>query len=133
MNLHHYRNEWMVAAAFLLMIAAFFYKDAQVSSQAEVLFAMKQEVKEFKEILALKRVWSDKSLSKKVDKLKNIVPVSKVTWSKKGRKLTIKYKSLTSKELNKMMTKLMSLAVRIDELKITGSGEKYHVECKCKW
>ena len=133
MNLNHYRNELIVGLSFLLLLAAFFYKNAQLSSQAEQLFAMKQEVRNFKEIIAYKRVWGDKGLSRKIDKLQTVVPSSKVTWSKKGKKLTARYRGLTSKELNKMMSKLISLAVQITELSITRSGENYNVECKCKW
>jgi len=133
MNLRPYRYELAVGLSFLLMLMAFVYKNTQVSSQAEQLFAMKQEVREFKEIIAHKRVWGDKGLSKKIDKLQSIVPASKVTWSKKGKKLTARYKGLSAKELNRLMTKVMSLAVQITELDIAKSGENYNVECKCKW
>jgi len=133
MNLRPYRYELIVGISFFLMLITFFYKNAQVSSQEEQLFAIKQEVRDFKEIIALKRVWSDKGLSKKIDKLQSIVPVSKVTWNKKGKKLTARYKGVTAKELNKLMTKMMSLAVQIIELDITKSGENYNLECKCKW
>ena len=133
MNLKHYRNELIVLLSFILMLAAFFYKNAQVASQAEQLFSMKQEVRNFKEIIAYKRLWGDKGLSKKIDRLKTVVPASKVTWSKKGKKLTARYSGLTPKELNKMMTKLMSLPVQIAGLDIARVGENYNVECKCKW
>ena len=133
MNLRPYRYELLVGLSFLLMLIAFAYKQAQVSSQAEQLFAMKQDVREFKEIIAHKRVWGDKSLSNKIDKLQSLVPASKVSWNKKGKKLTARYKGLSAKELNRLMTKMMSLAVQITELDIAKSGENYNVECKCKW
>lgn len=133
MNLNHYRNELIVGFSFILILIAFFYKNTQVSSQAEQLFAMKQEVRDFKEIIAYKKIWGDKGLSKKIDKLQTVVPSSKVRWSKKGKKLTARYVGLTPKELNKIMTKLMSLAIQITELDIAKSGENYNMECKCKW
>lgn len=133
MNLRTYRYELIVGISLFVMLIAFFYKNTQVSSQAQQLFAMQQEIREFREIIALKRIWGDKGLTKKIDKLKSIVPQSKVTWSKKGKKLTAKYKDLSPKELNRLMTKMMSLAVQITKLDITKSGENYHVECKCKW
>jgi len=133
MKLNRYRNEIIVGLSFLLMIFSFFYKNTQVSLQAEKLFEMKQEVRDFKEIIVLKRIWNSKALSGKIDKLKMIVPVSKVKWSKKGKKLTARYNGLTPKELNKVMTKLMSLAVQIIELNIAKSGVNYNMECKCKW
>jgi len=133
MNLRSYRNELVVGLSFLLMIFAFIYKNEQISSQAEKVFMMKQSVIELKEIIEYKRIWGDKGLTKKIDKLKNIVPSSKITWSKKGKKLTVKYKDLTPKELNKLMTKILSLAIQIVELDILKSGENYNMEFKCKW
>ena len=133
MNLNRYRNELLVGLSFLLMLGAFFYKNAKISSQAEQLFVMKQEIRDFKKVIAIKRVWGGKGLSKKIDKLKMIVPGSKVTWSKKGKKLTVCYTGLTAKELNKIMTKLMSLGVQIMELNITKSDTTYTMEFKCKW
>ncbi|AKF23995.1 hypothetical protein YH65_00140 [Sulfurovum lithotrophicum] len=133
MNLRIYRYELIVGISLFVMLIAFFYKNTQISSQAEQLFAMQQEIREFKEIIALKRIWGDKGLSKKTDKLKSIVPQPKVTWSKKGKKLTARYKDLSAKELNRLMTKMTSLAVQITELDIARSGENYNVECKCKW
>ena len=133
MSLKQYRYEFIVGFSFLLMLAAFFYKNAQVSSQAEQLFMMKQDIREFKEIIAQKRIWGDKRLSNKINKLQVIVPATKIMWSKKGKKLTARYKDLSAKELNKVMTKMMSLAVQIIELDITKSGGNYNVECKCKW
>jgi len=133
MNLNRYRNELLVGLSFMLMLMAFFYKNTQISSQAEQLFAMKQEIRNFKEIIAYKRIWADKGLSKKIGRLKTIVPASKVIWSKKGKKLIARYSDLTPKELNKIMVKLMSLAVQITELNIAKTGNNYKLECKCKW
>ncbi len=133
MNLNRYRNELIVLVSFILMLSAFFYKNSQIDKQAQQLFEMKHSVKDFKEIIALKRIWGDKGLSKKIDKLKSIVPVSKVSWSKKGKKLTAHYSNLTPKELNKLVTRAMNLAVQIISFKITRSGDTFNVEFKCKW
>jgi hypothetical protein len=133
MNLKLYKNELIVATTFVLMLFAFLYKNSQVSSQAERLFEIRQSVREFKEIIEHKRIWADKSLSKKIDKLQTAIPVSKGTWTKKGKKLTARLKDISPKELNRFMTKMMSLAVQITELDIKKSGENYNVEFKCKW
>ncbi len=133
MNWKRYQNELVVLLAFILMFGAFLYKNGQISSQAESMASSKQAVNEFKEIVALKRVWADKKISKKVEKLKELIPVSKVTWSKKSKKVTASYKSLTSKELNKLVTKILNLAVEIRQLDIQKTGSTYQVEFKCKW
>lgn len=133
MNLKRYQNELVVLLAFLLMSGAFLYKNGQISSQAEGTANSKHAVNEFKEIVALKKVWADKKISKKVEKLKELIPASKVRWSKKSRKVTAVYEELSSRELNKLISKILSLAVVIIQLDIEKTDSTYHVEFKCKW
>ncbi len=133
MNLKKYQNELIALLALLLMVTVFFYKNAQVSSGAKQASELKQSVNEFKEIVTLKRIWADKKISKKLDKLKELIPVSKVKWSKKGKKLTATYTGLNASELNKLTTKIMNLAVQIQLLDIKKSGSSYTMEFKCKW
>ncbi|WP_295419921.1 hypothetical protein [Sulfurovum sp.] len=133
MNLKKHQNELIALLALLLMLTAFFYKNAQVSSGAKQAGELKQSVNAFKEIVALKRVWADKKISKKLDKLKELMPASKVKWSKKGKKLTATYTGLSASELNKLTTKIMNLAVQIQLLDIQKVGSSYNVEFKCKW
>ena len=133
MSLKRYQNELVVLLAFLLMLMAFLYKNGQISSRAEGAASGKHAVSEFKEIVALKKVWADKKISKKVEKLKELIPSSKVKWSKKSRKVTAVYEELSSKELNKLISKILSLAVVIIQLDIEKTGSTYHVEFKCKW
>jgi hypothetical protein len=115
------------------MCLAFFYKETRLSLQEEQLSSIKQEIKDVKKIVALKRVWADRHLSQKIDRLQSIVPASKVKWHKRGKKLTAGYQDLTSKELNKVMTKLMNLPLQITSLNIVRKGENYMMECQCKW
>jgi len=133
MSLKRYQNELVVLLAFLLMIGAFLYKNGQISSQEKYATITKQAVSDFKEIIALKKIWADKKTSKKVEKLKGLIPVSKVTWSNKGKKLTVSYKGLTAPELNKLVTKILDLPVEIKKLKIQNIASSYDVEFKCKW
>ncbi|MEA3434364.1 MAG: hypothetical protein U9R13_07245 [Campylobacterota bacterium] len=133
MSLKRYQNELVVLLASLLMFGAFLYKNVQISSQAEDAAVTKQAVGDFKEIVALKKVWADKKISKKVEKLKELIPASKVKWSKKSRKVTAVYEELSSTELNKLISKILSLAVVIIQLDIEKTASTYHVEFKCKW
>ena len=133
MSLKRYQNELVVLLAFLLMLGAFLYKNGQISSQSKDIATTKQAVSDFKEIVALKKIWADKKTSKKVEKLKELIPASKVKWSKKSKKVTAVYEGLSSKELNKLISKILSLAVEIRQLDITKTGSSYHVEFKCKW
>jgi hypothetical protein len=97
------------------------------------MLSSKHTVKEFRELIALQKTWANKNISKKVDKLEKIIPLSKVKWSKKGKKLTAGYSDLTPKELNKLITTILSMAVQIQELKIVRNSSSYNVEFKCKW
>jgi len=128
-----YQNELIVALALLLMIIALVYKNVQVSSSAESLTLSKQEVREFKELVILKKRWLDKRTSKKLDKLEKLVPSSKVKWQKKGKKLTAGFHGLSSQELNKVITMILNLAVQIQLLEIKNDHGSYNVELKCKW
>lgn len=133
MNLKRYQNELVVLLALLLMFGAFFYKNRQIAFQTENTAITKEAVSDFKEIVVLKKIWADKKISKKVEKLKALIPESKVKWSKKNRKVTASYEGLTAKELNKLITKILNLAVVINQLDIKKTGSSYHVEFKCKW
>ncbi len=133
MNWKLYRNELIVAASLLLMLGTLIYKNSQISSRSQEMSSLKHTVTEFRELVSLQKTWANKNISKKVDKLEKIVSQSKVKWSKKGKKLTAVYKGLDPKELNKLITTILSMAVQIQELKIARNSSSYDVEFKCKW
>jgi hypothetical protein len=133
MNWKSYKNELIVAASLILMLSALLYKNNQISSRSQEMLSTRHSVREFRELLALQKTWANKNISKKVDKLEKIVSGSKVKWSKKGKKLTARYKDLSPKELNKLIANILSTAVQIQELKIKRNNSSYDVEFKCKW
>jgi len=133
MNLKRYQNELIVLLAFLLLVTGFVYKSTQLALQAENAASAREAVSELKEVIALKKIWADKKISQKVDKLKILIPASKVSWSKKGKKVTAVYKGVNAKELNKLVSRLLSLPVVITKLDIKKTDATYHVEFKCKW
>jgi len=128
-----YQNEFIVVLALLLLIIALVYKNVQISSSVESLALSKQEVREFKELVILKKRWLDKRTSKKLDKLQKLVPSSKIKWQKKGKKLTAAFHGISSQELNKVITMILNLAVQIELLEIKNDQGSYNVEFKCKW
>ena len=133
MNWKLYRNELIVALSLVLMLSGLLYKNTQISSGTQAMLSSKHTVSEFRELIALQKIWANKNVSKKVDKLKKVIPDSKVKWSKKGKKLTALYNGLDPKELNKLITTILSMAVQIQELKINRDSASYDVEFKCKW
>jgi len=133
MSWKRYQNELMVFVGSLLLLLALLYKHQGYQVQQREMATRLQEIHDFKEIVALKRVWDDKQMTKRVEKLKQVVPASKVTWRKKGKKLTATYSKLSAKELNQLVSKLLTLAVEITKLGITKRDTEYRVELRCKW
>lgn len=128
-----YQNEWIVLAAFLLMALSFIYKNVQIASQQEMISGTKKTVQELKEVIALQKIWADKKTTQNVTKLQTLVPDSKLTWSSKKKNVTASYKGLTSRELNAVTSKIMTLPVEIKKLAIDNKGTAYDLEFQCKW
>ena len=133
MSWKRYQNELMVLLSLIVMVGALLYKNGEISSQIEKEVALKHSIAELREIIALKKVWADKKISKRVDKLKAVIPKSKLKWRKKGRRLTALYEELSAKELNRVISKILNLPVEIRDLNIEKRDASYHVEFKCKW
>lgn len=132
-QLKAYKNELIVLLALLLLIIALVYKQVKVSAVNNSATGTSSSLHELKEVIALKKVWGDKKITKKIEKLKSIVPPSKVKWSRQGKKLTATFDNLTDKELNRLITKVMNLPVEIQKLKIHKTATSYKMELKCKW
>jgi len=133
MQLKAYKNELIVGLAFLLLIIAFSYKQIQVSNQNNASSGAATSLQELKDVIALKKIWGDKKISKKVDKLKTLVSPSKIKWQRQGKKLTVSFQGLSAQEFNRLMIKVMNLPVEIQKLEVHNTGSVYQVEFKCKW
>ena len=133
MTWKRYQNELIALIAFVFMLAAYGYKTAQVSSQAQSIAAAKHSVEEIQEVISLKKIWADTKNSKKIEKLQTLVTAFKITWSNKNKRVTANYKNLTATELNTLVTKILNVPVEIEKLKIQKVASSYDVEFKCKW
>ena len=133
MNWKQYQNELMVLGAFFFMFSMYLYKQNAVSSQSGESKEIIQTIEEIKDVVALKKVWADKNIGKKIEKLKTIVPASKVKWSKRPKKVTAHYTALKPSELNKLTSKILNTPVVIDKLEIQKTGKSYNVELKSPW
>ena len=133
MNWKRYQNELIVLGAFLFMFSMYLYKQHAISSQSGERNDVTQTIEEIKEVVSLKKVWADKKISQKVEKLKTLVPASKVKWSQKSRKVTAFYTALKPSELNKLGSKILNTPVVIDKLDVQKIGTTYKVEFKCRW
>ncbi len=128
-----YKYELLIAISFFMLIFAIGYKNIKLSSGVENIYETRESISEFKELIILKKRWGDKEIFKKVDMLKKVVPSSKLKWLKKSRKLTVSYSNLSSKELNRIVTKILNLAVEIVQMDIKRDDKIYNMEFKCKW
>jgi len=133
MSWQHYRNELIVVASLLFALVAFGYKMKQRSATVEVSQAMETEVATLREIGSLKKIWGDKRISEKLDRVRTLIPSSKVQWQKKGKKLTAVFSELKASEVNTLVTKFLNIAVQIESLKVKKRGENYSMEIRCKW
>ena len=131
--LKSYRNELLLAMSFLLFLIAFTYKGNVVSDAGEINKKQETSLQELKDVIALKKIWGDKKTGKKVAKLQHIVSATKVRWHKNAKKLKVNFVNLKPSELNRIMVKIMNLAVVIQKLDIRKNGKTYYLELKCKW
>jgi len=133
MNWQRYQNELIVLGAFLLMLGAYMYKHNQVTAQTTQASSTQHSINELKEVIALKKIWADKNVLKKVNNLRGLVAPSKVKWSKEKTEVDASYTALSSNELNTLTTKILNLPAEILLLDIKKTGSSYNVEFKCKW
>ncbi len=133
MNWKRYRNELIVLAALLVAAGAFAYKLSRHTSMAKSNQQMAKELAVLQETVSLKKIWADKHLTQKVDKLRMLVPAAKVTWRRQGKHLSATFSDLKPSEVNMVITKLLNIAVEVEKLKVTKEGDHYRVEVKCKW
>lgn len=128
-----YQNEIILLLSFVLMIGGYLFKQSQIKTASIDVVQVEQSLSEIKELAGLINLWNNKKIAEKVSKVKNVISKSKVTWRKKGNKLTSSFKKLTSLELNRLINKIINLPVEIVNLKILKTGAFYKVEFKCKW
>lgn len=133
MILKRYQNELIVLGAFLMMLFAYMYKHNHVESQVIGTTKLQNSINELKEAVALKKIWADKNIKKKIISLEMIIPSSKVVWVKKKQKVTASYKGLSASELNKLTSQILNLPIEILLLDINKIDTLYNVEFKCKW
>ena len=135
MTLQRYKNELIVVISLIFLLFTYLYKLSATSYIEENQAKIEQQVSEINTIINLKKVWNDKTLTKKVKVLKTVVSSSKIKiFKKRAKKLTASYISLTANELNKVTNKLINIPVQITSLTIKESSKnQYSMEFTCKW
>jgi uncharacterized membrane protein YqhA len=134
MNYQHYKIEIILASSLLFMVMAYGYKSfsyATLKNSQEEIRITKAQIGE---IIALKELWGDKKIGKKVKELQSLLSASKVSqFSIKSKKLTASFKEMGIDDLNRLTNKLTSLAVAIEKFHLSKETNGYRLEIKCKW
>ena len=135
MILKRFRNELIILIAILFAIFAFFYKLSAQNFVKEKRDEIVTSISEISRVNELKKLWKNKTISKKANRLKTIVSKSKIkSFKKRANKVVISYQNLTIKELNIITKYIMNNPFQIIKLKISEfSKENYTMELTCKW
>jgi hypothetical protein len=133
MNFRRYQNELIAGLSLVVMLGAFLFKQGQISGQEERASMLQSSVSEMQEVIALKEIWGNKALGKKVKVLQSVVPSQKVKWQQKSKKVIASYQGLSLNELNSLMKKVLNLGVEIQLFDVKKVSALYDVELRCKW
>ena len=134
MNIEQYKFEIILVSSFLLMIMTFIYKSTSYSTMQTSTIETRLDNQEITRVIALKELWGDKKLTKKVDNIKQGIPKSKIKeFKNKSKKLRASFQDLSIDELNRIVKKVTNLAISIVKFDVKNSNEKYKIELRCKW
>jgi len=126
--------ELTVLASLLFMILSGVYSYTQSRRLAQAEEEARNTHREIRDILALKALWDDRNLPEKARKIRSLLRPEQIEdFTLKKRKLEMKTRNLSGRDLNRLMGKLGALPLRIRTLKIQRSGDRYRLECQCKW
>jgi hypothetical protein len=131
---HLQPREMILAAVVLLTILAFFYRYKEVRNYQSLQQETQTTLSQIREITDLKRIWSTKGLRTKLDRLKGVVPATSFkVFSIEQHKAHLRAEGLDGLHLNRLLSRIGSLPVAILSLKVQRQGDRYTMECRCKW
>lgn len=133
MNIRMYQNEAIVVGALLLMLIGYGYKNTQMNAAQMAVAKSTVTLQTLKEGIALKKIWADGSITKKLNRVKKSIPVAKTSWQKRGKKLKASFGNLSDKELNTLVNKLLNIPVVIKNFEIEKKEGGYDMEFQCQW
>ncbi|SHO81008.1 hypothetical protein MNB_SV-15-60 [hydrothermal vent metagenome] len=134
MNIEEYKFEIILASSFLLMIMTFIYKSTSYATMQTSTIERRVDNQEISRVIALKELWGDKKLTKKVDSIKQGIAQTKIKeFRNSSKKLRALFQDLSINELNRVVKKVTNLAISIVKFNIKNSNGKYRVELRCKW
>lgn len=127
------KNIIIIAISAIFLVASIAFSYMQKKSFNASLDRVKQESLEVKEVASLQQLWKAKGIKSKIQRVLNQIPASKKSLNFKRGKVDMKLKSLSDRELNKVLTKLSMLPIQFKKLQILRNGEVFTLECLCVW
>ena len=126
--------EIMLIASFLFMLSGLYYSWSKNSNLDEHAKEIAKTEAEITQILNYKSSWEQKGIKRKVERLRNILNSQTIKEYKVGhKKAYIKLRDTDIKTINRFLVKLSSLPIQFITLDVSASGDKYSMECRCKW
>lgn len=133
--LKSFRNELTILLVTIFTGYALFYKISISNIYIEKQREIKRSIDEINRIIELKRFWRDRAIHKRALEFKNIVSEKKISsFKKRTKSVEVRYRDLSSKDLNRIVKLLVKNPFIIDNLKIDRDNrELYSMELRCRW
>ncbi len=117
--LKSFRNELTILLVTIFTAYALFYKISISNIYIEKQREIKRSIDEINRIIELKRFWRDRATHKRALEFKNIVSEKKISsFKKRTKSVEVRYRDLSSKDLNRIVKLLVKNPFIIDNLKI---------------
>ena len=128
-----YKNELILLASIIFVLSSYIFKYKSFESSQTLLHTSQKDMVQLQEVMSLQNIWSPKKVSKQLEGLKHIVSPNQIQWIKRGKKLSVKFKDIDSNQLNKILNKILNIAIQIENISIIKKQNKYTMELKCKY
>ncbi len=115
----------------IFLVASIFYDIKAKKEYIKNKEELTQEVREVKNIIALKNLWSAKALKSKIKSSLNTISNKKLTFKRRGVELVAN--NLSYRELNHILNKFASMPLQFKKLDIKKVGSNFNLECLCEW
>ena len=133
--LKRFRNELIILLAIIFTLSALFYKLSAQKFVEDKKSEIVSSISEIGRVNGLRKIWKNKGISKKANRLKTIVSRNRVkSFKKHSQKVIVHYKNLNTRELNSITKYIMNNPFIIVKLKIDKVAKNsYSMELICKW
>ena len=127
-------REGAVAIALMLAIGSYLYQHSEKKQMIRVEKESKEALRLLHETEKLKKLWTRKDISLKLQQIRTFLPKETLKrFDLQNHKVHIVAKNIGGRLLNRFLGKMGALPLQIQTLDITREGEKYRLECRCKW